>query len=79
MTSHCGCFLKNIYLFVCLFVLAALGLSCGIQDLRCGMWDPLLWHAGSFVAACGIFSCGMHAGSSSPTRDRTRAPCIGSV
>ena len=30
-------------------------------------------------AACGIFSCDMHAGSSSPTRDWTWAPCIGSV
>ena len=39
-----------------------------------------------FVSAWGIFSCSMwtlsydmHAGSSSLTRDRTRAPCIGSV
>ena len=31
------------------------------------------------VGAYGIFSCGMHAGSSSLTRDRTRAPCIGST
>ena len=38
------------------------------------------------VAACGLLSCGMqtlscsmHVGSSSPTRDRTRAPCIGSM
>ena len=31
------------------------------------------------VVACGLLSCGMHAGSSSPTRDRTWAPCIGSV
>ena len=38
------------------------------------------------VAACGIFSwgirtlsCSMHAGSSSLTRDQTRAPCIGST
>ena len=30
------------------------------------------------VAACGLLSCGMHAGSSSPTRDRTWAPCTGS-
>ena len=48
---------------------------------------------GIFVAACGIFSCGMRTfscgmrtlscsmqvGSSSPTRDRTWAPCIGSA
>ena len=32
-----------------------------------------------FVVARGIFSCGMHAGSISPTRDRTWAPCIGST
>ena len=32
-----------------------------------------------FVAACRLLSCGMPAGSSSPTRDRTRAPCIGST
>ena len=39
-----------------------------------------LWHAGSFlVAAHGLLSCGMHVGSSSLTRDRTLAPCIGSV
>ena len=27
----------------------------------------------------GLLSCSMHVGSSSPTRDRTRAPCIGSM
>ena len=39
-----------------------------------------------FVAACGLLSCGMqtlscgmHAGFSSPTRDGTQAPCIGSM
>ena len=32
-----------------------------------------------FVVAHGIFSCSMHVGSSSPTRDRTQAPCIGSA
>ena len=58
----------NIYSFI----LAALGLSCGMQDLCCGMWDPL-------VAACGLLSCCMHAGSSSLTRDRTQTPCIGST
>ena len=31
-----------------------------------------------FLAAPGL-SCGMHAGSSSLTRDRTWAPCIGSA
>ena len=34
---------------------------------------------GIFFAACGIFSCGVRVGSSSLTRDRTRAPCIGST
>ena len=32
--------------------------------------------------SCGtrdLFSCGMHAKSGSLTRDRTRAPCIGSA
>ena len=29
--------------------------------------------------ACGIFSRGMRARSSSLTRDRSRAPCIGSA
>ena len=29
--------------------------------------------------AFGIFSGGMHAGSSSPTRDRTQGPCNGSA
>ena len=48
----------NIYLVIdYLFILAALGLSCGMRTL----------------------SCGMYAGSSSPTRDWTRAPCIGSA
>ena len=31
--------------------------------------------------SCGMhpLSCNMHAGSSSPTRDRTQAPCIGNA
>ena len=41
-------------------------------DLRCGTRDLLL-------AACGLLSCVTHVGSSSPTRDRTWAPCIGSA
>ena len=32
-----------------------------------------------FLRHVGSFSHGMHVGSSSPTRDRTRAPCIGST
>ena len=47
------------------------------------------WHAGSslrhvfclFFFSCGMqtLSCSMHVESSSPTRDGTRAPCIGSA
>ena len=51
--------------------MAALGRSCG-------MWDLQLRHADFLVAACRLLSCGMHAGSSSLTRDQTQAPCIGS-
>ena len=39
----------------------------------------LFWLRRVLVAACGLLSWGMHAGSSSPTRDRTRAPCIDSM
>ena len=56
------------YLFIyCLFlfILAVPGLSCSMQVL--------------LVAACGLLSCSMHVGSSSPTRDQTLAPCIGSM
>ena len=28
---------KKYYLFIYLFILAVLGLSCSMQDLRCGM------------------------------------------
>ena len=45
-------------------MLPVLGLSCGTRDLRCGMQT---------------LSCSMHAGSSSPTRDRTWVPCIGNM
>ena len=72
-------FLKNIYSFI----LAALGLSCSMRDLRCGIF---LCVCGMFlVAACRLLlSCsmrtlsrGMHAGSSSLTRDRTQTPALG--
>ena len=46
------------------FILAVLGLSCRTRDLRCCMRN---------------LCCGMHVGSSSPTRNRTGAPCVGSV
>ena len=35
--------------------------------------------AGSFSCGMWTLSCGMHVGSSSPTRDRICTPCIGSV
>ena len=54
---------KKYLFFIYLFILAALSLSCG-GLLSCDMWT---------------LSHGMHAGSSSPTRGRTRAPCIGNV
>ena len=68
-----GFFFKDLFLFIYLFILAATGLSCGRQDLHCSMQDPFL------VAACGLVSCGMRTESSSPARDRTQAPCIGSA
>ena len=42
-----------------------------------------IWLCQALVVACRRFSCGSqtqlwHVGSSSPTRDRTQAPCIGS-
>ena len=63
-------FYLNIYLlFINLFILAVLGLSCSMRDLCCGM----------FSCSMRIPSSGMHVGSSSPTRDGTQAPCFGSV
>ena len=75
-------FVLKKYLFI---YLAALGLSCGMWDLRCHMRD-LRCHmqdlhcgvVGSLVAVCGIFQL-WHVGSSSLTRDRTWAPCTGST
>ena len=48
-------FLKNILKFI----LAAPGLSCGTWDLRCGMRDFQLRHAGFLLAACRLFSGSM--------------------
>ena len=50
-------FLKNIYLFIYLFTylltyLAAPGLSCGMQDLRCHVWDL---HCGMRTLSCGMW------------------------
>ena len=38
-----------------------------------------LQHVESWVVACRLLSCSMHVGSSSPTRDWTLAPSIGSL
>ena len=62
-----GSSLRHMDLLVvaCGLLVVAWGLlSCSMQTLSCGMWT---------------LSCGMHAASSSPTRDWTRAPCIGST
>ena len=62
----CIQFLDNRKNFFKVFIyLAVRGLSCStwIFDLHCGVRDPLLWHSGS----------------SSPTRDQTQAPCIGTT
>ena len=69
-----GGFLDNfhynlIYLKTYLFILAALGLSCGIFIAACGLLSY----------GMRTLSCSMHAGSSSLTRDQTWAPCIGST
>ena len=44
-------------------------------------WLHWVFVAASGLLSCGMrtFSCGMHVGSSFPTRDQTRAPCIGSM
>ena len=52
--------------WLCLFLfvyLAAPGLSCLV-------WDLQLWHAGSLVAACGIYF---------PDQGSNPDPCIGST
>ena len=50
-----------------------------MPGLHCSMWDLLVVACG--LLSCGMWtlSCGMHVGSSSPTRGGTRPPCIGSV
>ena len=52
-----------IYLFIYLFI-----------------WLCRVLVAARWLLSCGMqtLSCGMHVGSSSLTRDRSRAPCIGS-
>ena len=64
-------FLKYLYIYLLIiFILAAPSLSCGTRDLRCSMQDLQLQHADSLL---------QHVGSNSPTRDRTWAPCTGSM
>ena len=62
---------------VCMFYLIGNWETVFQSDAACGIFFFL-------VVACGLLSCGMrtlscgiHARSSSPTRDWTRAPCIG--
>ena len=58
-------------------------MACGL--LSCGMRASYLQHAGLSCGmrtlSCGMrtLSCSRHVGSSSPTRDQTQAPCIGSA
>ena len=39
----------------------------------------LFWLHRVLLEVRGLLSCGMHAGSHSPTRDQTWAPCVGSA
>ena len=57
-------FFLSIYLFTYLFIWLCWVLVAARGLRSCGMQTP---------------SCGTHVGSSSLTRDRTQAPCIGSV
>ena len=70
-----GTFFFLRFIFIYLFILATPGLCCSMWDLLWAMWDLFFF----LVVACGLLSSGMHAGSSSPTRDWTQAICIGSA
>ena len=85
--NHCFVyFIFSRFLFIYLFwlhwvLVVALGIfvvACRIFQLRvaCGLLSCGMW-----TLSCGMqtLSCGTHAGSSSLTRDRTRAPCTGSA
>ena len=66
-----GIIIIHYNLFIYLFRLhRVLVVACGIFVAACGLFE---------VVACGLLSCGTHVGSSSLTRDQTRAPCTGSV
>ena len=53
------CFFLFKYLFI---YLAALGLSCSMGDLRCGMWGLSLWYAGFSLVAAHRLSCPVACG-----------------
>ena len=55
----------GLTIFLLLIYLAALGLSCGTQDLHCVIWDFSLRHTGSKVAMHGL-SCSMAWGILDP-------------
>ena len=88
-----SCFIEpNFSLFQPLEVLILSSLSLKhthtyktyLRSLSCLKNLSLIWLHRVLVVACGIFSFGMQTpsysiGSSSPPRDRTWAPCIGSV
>ena len=54
-----------MYLFVCLF-LAASGLSCGMGDLCCSIWDLSLQPSGFFLVEGPRFSVVVVRGLSCP-------------
>ena len=84
--------IKKIYIYIYIYLfwlhrvlVAACGIfteACGIfvaacRIFSCGIWDLLVAAWGLLSCVTQTLSCGMHAGSSSLTRDRTQAPCIG--
>ena len=86
-----GIFISGMYFFFFIWLHWVLVGAGGL--LSCGSLAPQLWHGGSLVVAHGLLvaahgilscgmrtlSCGMHVGSSSLTRDRNWAPCVGSA
>ena len=87
LVAACGIFIVARRIFIAVRgifrygVLASLVATHGLLS-SCGTWAPE--HAGSVVAVCRLFSCGMWAqlphgmwDLSSPTRDQIHVPCIG--
>ena len=64
-------------LFVCLIIAILVGVKWYLIVCVCVFF--FFWLCWVLVVAHGIFSCGLHVGSSSLTRDWTQAPCIGST